>query len=384
MLVNLSTNLPGFSYRQFASLSGGDLRFADESGIVPLPYEINHWNTNGVSSVWVNVPTISGPNDFVWAYWGNPLATNSPAYTTNGATWPNFDLVWHLEQSGFPYADSTLNNPAVQGVAPVQTAGIVDEGQQFNGSSSYLDAGPVQDLNNAFTLSAWVNVQPGASSCQAIWANQSGGFGSAGFSLFVNAYKTTNGAVLLDTGDGSSGSEISTTTNLVKAGQWHLVTAAVNRSAATATIYVDGAPEPIVSGGPGLVSDFVNNADLNFGRFTNSSLYFTGAMDEARIYGGVEDSNRVWASWATVVSNSVLQSYSTVTRAVPALSLDIGGGTASWAASGVGYALYTTTNLTPPIVWVPSSAQPVWTNNQGQANLPADNGGARFYRLQSQ
>jgi hypothetical protein len=384
-LVNLSTKLSGFSYDQFASPSGGDLRFADESGITPLPYEIDQWNTNGVSSVWVNVPLLSTSNDFVWAYWGNPLATNPPAYTTNGATWPNYDLVWHLEQSGFPYADSTLNDPALDGVAPAQTAGIVGEGQQFNGSSTFLDAGPV-NLNSAFTLSAWVNMSFGAYSCQDIWANQPGGFGSAGFSLFVNKYNTTNGAVLLDTGDGSNGSEISTTTNLVTTGKWHLVTAAVNRSAATAAFYVDGTPEPIVSGGPGLVSDFVNNANLNFGRFTNSALYFTGAMDEARIYGGIEDSNWVWASWATVAANSALESYSTVSRSAPSLSVSLTGGSPSfvWPASGVGYSLYTATNLTPPISWVPCDSQPVWTNNQWQISLPPDNAAVRFYRLQSQ
>ncbi|HEV2329136.1 MAG TPA: DUF2341 domain-containing protein [Verrucomicrobiae bacterium] len=385
VLVDLSTNVTGFSYRQFASPAGGDLRFADESGILPLPYEIDKWNTNGISSVWVNVPSISTTNDFVWAYWGNPLATNPPAYTTNGAAWPNFDLVWHLEQSGFPYADSTLNYPALDGSAPAQTPGIIGEGQEFNGASTFLDAG-VANLNNAFTLSAWVNIPYGAYSCQTIWANQPGGFGSAGFSLFVNKYNTTNGAVLLDTGDGSNGSEISTTTNLVTTGHWHLVTASVNRSTATAAFYVDGSPEPIANGGPGLVSDFVNNAGLNFGRFTNNALYFNGAMDEARIYGGIEDSNWVWASWATVASNSVLQSYLSVTRQTPALSVSAAGGNTifAWPASGVGYTLYTATNLAPPVSWSPSASQPVWTNNQWQISLPSSSVGILFYRLQSQ
>jgi hypothetical protein len=386
VLVNLSTNLPGFSYQQFASPSGGDLRFADESGLTPLPYEVDQWNTNGVSSVWVNVPALSTTNDFVWAYWGNPLATNPPAYTTNGAAWPNYDLVWHLEQSGFPYADSTLNYPALDGVASVQTGGIVGEGQEFNGATTFLDAGTVANLNNAFTLSAWVNISPAANNIQTIWANQQGGFGSAGFSLFVNSYKTANGAVLLDTGDGSSGSEISTAAGAVGFGKWHLVTAAINRSAATASFYVDGVPQPIVSGGPGLVSDFVNNADLNFGRFTNNTLYFAGAIDEGRIYAGVEDSNWAWADYLTVASNSVLESYSTVARSAPSLLVNIAGGNAGfiWPASGVGYALYSATNLVPPVSWSPAAGQAVWTNNEWQISLPPDNTGARYYRLQSQ
>ncbi|MGH7977508.1 MAG: hypothetical protein ACREC8_12725 [Limisphaerales bacterium] len=40
-LVRLGTNVPGFSYSQVASPTGRDLRFADSSGTVSLPYEIN-------------------------------------------------------------------------------------------------------------------------------------------------------------------------------------------------------------------------------------------------------------------------------------------------------------------------------------------------------
>lgn len=386
VLVNFSTNLPGFSYRQFASPSGTDLRFTDSGGVLPIPYEIDHWTTNGTSSVWVNVPSLSTTNDFIWAYWGNPLATNIPAYTTNGSTWPNFNLVWHLSENGFPYADSTLNHPALTGVAPVQTPGVIGEGQSFNGSSTYLDASTVTTPNNAFTLSAWVNISPAANNIQTIWANQKGGFGSPGFALFINSYKTTDGAILLDAADGSSGSEQSTDSGLVTTGQWHLVSAAINRTSRSVAFYVDGAPASVVSGDPA-PNDFINNADLNFGRFTNNSLYFNGTMDEARIHSGADDLNWVWASWATVASNSTLENYSPVERQVPELAIGTGGGAGSfivWPANGVGFALYTATNLTSPVAWVLTTNQPVFTNNQWQINLPPDNSSIRFYRIQSQ
>ena len=388
VLVNLNTNLPGFSYQQFASPAGTDLRFTDESGYLMIPFEIDQWNTNGTSSVWVNVPSISSANDFIWAYWGNPAATGLPASSTNGAAWPGYDLVWHLEESAFPYADSTLNYPAMGGIAPVQTSGIVGNGQSFNGSTKFLDAGTVTDLGNAFTLSAWVNLSIANNNIQTIWANQKGGFGSAGFALFVNAYQTENGAVLLDAGDGSNGSEQSTAAGAVSFGQWHLVSAAINRSNGNVAFYVDGKPAPVVSGAAA-PTDFINNADLNFGRFTNSSLYFNGAMDEARINGTIEDSNWVWASWATVASNSSFQNYSAVARTLPQLTIGTGGNGnggsifLGWPPSGVGYALYTTTNLTPPIVWLPLATQPVLTNNQWQINVPS-NSSVRFYRIESQ
>ena len=100
MLIDLSTNLPGFSYRQFASQTGADLRFTDSTGLVLVPHEIDEWNTNGVSAVWVSVPRLAGPTNAIWAYWGNPLATNPPSAAS---VWmPDYDLVWHLRESGFP------------------------------------------------------------------------------------------------------------------------------------------------------------------------------------------------------------------------------------------------------------------------------------------
>jgi hypothetical protein len=384
-LVNFSTNLPGFSYRQFASASGADLRFTDASGVQLIPFEIEDWNTNGTSSVWVNLPALSATNDTIWAYWGNPATATLPVSSTNGGAWPNFDLVWHFAQNGFPYADSTLQYPALAGVAPVAGSGIVGQGGLFNGSTTYLNAGAVTNLNNAFTISAWVNLSASANNIQTIWANQKGGYGSAGFVFFVNTYNTANGAVLLDTGDGSNGSELSTAAGAVSFGHWHQVTAAINRAGSAAAFYVDGTNTPIVSGNP-VVNDFVNNAGLNFGRFTNGVYYFTGTLDEARLHAGMDDSNWVWASWMTVAANPTLESYAAVVQQPPELTFGIGGRAGaflSWPGSGVGFALYTTTNLNAPVVWVPATNQPGLTNEAWQLTLPVDQS-VRFYRLKSQ
>jgi hypothetical protein len=56
----------------------------------------------------------------------------------------------------------------------------------------------------------------------------------------------------------------------------------------------------------------------------------------------------------------------------------------NWASSGVGYALYTTTNLTPPVIWSPTTNQITFSNNQWQATVTPGSDAARFYRLESQ
>ncbi|HLX70543.1 MAG TPA: DUF2341 domain-containing protein, partial [Verrucomicrobiae bacterium] len=383
MLVNLSSNLPGFSYKQFASPTGGDLRFTDASGLTPIPHEIDEWNTNGTSVVWVNVPIMSTTNDFIWAYWGNPNATNPPAYTTNGTVWPNHDLVWHLKETALPFADSTQQHPALSGIAPASTTGEIGQGVSFGGSSQYLNAGTV-NLGPTFTLSAWVKVDPSATNIQTIWANKASSFNSAGFALFINSFNTADQRVLLETGNGVNGVDAETVPNVLTPGQWHRVTAVVDENATTAHLYVDGVDYTQNSSVNG---SFPNQAGVNLGRFTNNTFYFKGAMDEVRIESGTRDSNWVWAAWMNVVSNTTLANYTGITQAAPALSIGgspDGGTVLTWPASGVGFTLYTATNLTPPITWTPATNQPAFSNNQWQMTLPPDQTTSRYYRLQSQ
>jgi len=382
VLVNLSTNLPGFSYNQFASPSGGDLRFTDAGGLTPVPFEIDEWNTNGTSSVWVNVPSLSNSNNFIWAYWGNPLATNLPASSTNGGVWPGFDVVWHLKENGFPYADSTLQAPALNGTAPGLTTGIIGHGESFNGSSDFLNAGPL-NLGGAFTLSAWIKLDPAENNIQTIWANKPGGWNSAGFALYINTYNTTDGKLFLETGDGVNGSDTLSATGVLMPGQWHYVVASVDKTGGTAQLYVDGTN---VTASVAVDGAFPDQTPVNFGRITNNVYYFKGILDEARIQSGIASSNSVSASWATVASNGTFENYSAVTQQTPALTIGIGGNSGAflnWSGAGVGFALYTSTNLASSGTWALASNQPALTNGQWQINLLPATNAVQFYRLKA-
>jgi hypothetical protein len=387
VLVLLSTNLSGFSYRQFASPSGGDLRFADATGTNQIPHEIDEWNPNGTSSIWVVVPSLSGPGDSIWAYWGNSAATNPPASNTNGAVWtPDFHVVYHLKEGGFPYKDSTQQHPALTGAAPTPTTGKIGHGCSFAGSQ-YLDVGVV-NLGNAFTLSAWVDVAPTAIDIQTIWANQKGGYASPGFAWFVNTFTNNDRRIDFASGDVTSGNEATTPPGTVSFGQWHLLSASVNRTAGTVEFFLDGAY--LQSGA--VITGFANQADVNLGRFTNASFYFHGSMDEARIASGTCSSNWVWASWMTVASNSVFTSYSSVTQQPsapvqpPALSISAAGDQLllDYPTNAGTFPLYSATNLSPPVTWTLTSNQPLLISTQWQLTLPVGTNPAGYYRLQSQ
>jgi hypothetical protein len=327
VLVRLGASLSGFSYSGFASPTGGDLRFADESG-AEIPYEIDQWDdSNGVASVWVQVPSLASTNDYVTAYWGNPAETNPPAYTTNGTVWvppaftglPAYDVVYHLKESGFPYFDSTLIHPATNGVAPSPDTGIVGTGELFGGTD-YLNCGTI-DLPAPFTVSAWVNVSPAASNIQAIWASKAGG-NSSGFALYINTYNSADQRLLLETGNGNNETPtLVTGAGAVSFGQWHMLAAAIDETNGTAQLYIDGVAQAVTGS---IRTDFGTTNDVNFGQYLGNAFQFNGVLDESRIHASLDDSNWVWASYQTVASNSLFSAYSTITNTVsPAVRLSI-------------------------------------------------------------
>ncbi len=330
VLVELGTNVPGFSYSQFASATGGDLRFTDSSGTSEIPYEINQWNPGGISSVWVQMPTLYGTNDVsatnnvIYAYWGNAADVAAPDYTTNGAVWlwsaPSYEVVYHLEEGGFPYLDSTLQYPATNGIAPVSTNGLIGQCLSFS-HTPYLDAGLV-NLGNAFTLSAWVNVPSSAYSIQTVWGNGDGVAESAECLFYVDNYDTSDGTLTLTTGDGGATEQkLQSATGAVSFNQWHLVTAVVDRTDGNAQLYVDG--NQVASGAA--MTDFPTNTDMDLGQDNGGSFQYRGLIDEARIHFGLESSNWVWANWMTVAQNSAFENYSTVSSPIVTLNIQHSG-----------------------------------------------------------
>lgn len=313
VLVQLGTNIPGFSYAQFASPgNGADLRFTAANGR-ELPFEIDTWNPAGESLIWVQVPSISGSNDAITVNWGNAADSAIQPWTTNGTVWTtlndsnDFTLVYHLGQSGFPFTDSTLKYPANAGVAPPLTAGIIGNGNAFNGASQFLDAGLV-NLAKTFTVSAWINIAPAANSEQTIWCNKSGGWNVAGFDFYVNSYKTNDGLVYFDSADGVGG-DVSprTAAHAVTFGQWHLLTGTMDGVNGAVHIYVDGVDKTIDTGVDTAfqTTNYVRCASLLTGTpGATGNLYFDGSMDETRIEDRVRSAAWVWASWATVADSA--------------------------------------------------------------------------------
>jgi len=139
-----------------AAGTGADLRFVDAEG-TRIPHEIERWDPDGTSIVWIAVPTL-GPGDGprLWLYYGNPDATDD---TEHGAVWsPEHAGVWHLQPGVVDATTNGGNGTAAGGVIDVE--GHLAGAKEFFAVDDRIDVPPKEALDDAFlgggTVSAWI------------------------------------------------------------------------------------------------------------------------------------------------------------------------------------------------------------------------------------
>lgn len=159
--VRLSTAISGFSYDDITQTgSSKDLYFVDGENNV-LPYEIEKWNEQGESIVWVRVPAFAA-GAHIYMYYGGPAVEQNAA-----AVWSGYTGVWHMAEDSGTVADATGNNldavPAGEDTTQsVATAGPVGNGRvnAADNKHNYLsvaDSG-LLDLGNSLSFSGWVRL----------------------------------------------------------------------------------------------------------------------------------------------------------------------------------------------------------------------------------
>ena len=112
VLVKVSeAGIPGFLYADCTKEGGADLRFTDGNGMAPLPCEVETWDTNGVSTVWVKVPTLT-KDTRITGYYGWNLA---PAVSPTDVWDEHYRAVWHMNsaEGSRSQKDSTANGKTV-------------------------------------------------------------------------------------------------------------------------------------------------------------------------------------------------------------------------------------------------------------------------------
>jgi len=315
-LVELGTHRAGFSYGNFASGENADLRFADSTETVELSYQIDDWNTNGSSYVWVAVDALTNSSS-IYAYWGKSGET-APAYTTNGATFSNgFVGVWHLEESGDGTADEFKDSTptgnhgrggggAASGVPARTSPGKIAAANDFDVSGDWVDVADDASLQitDAVTISGWVYVENSK---------------SGGNNQYVLTKQNKYALVVKDDetidffGKGST-----RTTESISLNAWHHIAGTYDKDAGAnnSTVYIDGRVSIQLTKTGALSTDgFV----LRIGTYSNGGTLagnggwnFDGNIDEVRLSNVARSTNWMFATWLNMASNNVFQTYGEV------------------------------------------------------------------------
>lgn len=174
MLVKVSEeSLLGFKYEHMND-DASDLRFIDETGKL-LPHEIDTWNPDGESYIWVKVPDYR-KGSAVTACWGELAGKTPPKALDSSDVWSSFAGVWHMSESistaeagTYHSKDSTLTkNDAVPQKGSkgdltqmVSTAGVVGFGRVNSTVASTANGNRLSTkmgyntLGSQFTFSGW-------------------------------------------------------------------------------------------------------------------------------------------------------------------------------------------------------------------------------------
>ncbi len=299
-LLELNTNIGSrvniFDYETFRSSEGYDLRFKDSTGTT-LNYEIEQWNTNGTSYVWVQVPLLTN-GTMITASWGSGTGAQE-SYTTNGSTWSSYDGVWHM--NGLSDATTGNDDLLAQGSSLpfVTNAGVVgscyDFGNHTNGATLIVPSGSpanTTESDGVFTVSAWLlNRRRPEENAGGFISTKPYIHWSQGFRY---DFKTWDYGQVIMRGNGTSATFAAGTD--WRWPSWiHLATVF---DGTNYTTYVDGLGVATNTTGSAIVHK--DGARLGFGSTDYSGYNYTdlnGRLDEIRMHPEAQSADWIWAEY---------------------------------------------------------------------------------------
>ncbi|MEM7391618.1 MAG: DUF2341 domain-containing protein, partial [Verrucomicrobiota bacterium] len=295
-LVEFGEHIPGFSYDQFRSPTGGDLRFFGPDRDRILPHETETWNRFGRSRVWVQVPELTGSNTIIHAVWDGPSIT-PPASVTNGMVWkPGYQAVYHLnesvtdEENTGVHLDSTTNRHHGLQRENHRRFGQIGFSQDFNTDDDFIATPVLTDQTASgpgLTYSAWIRAGKENGTFKRIFAADGSGFGwSLGLSHLPRRIEVYDGT-----------DQVQSSFNWT-VGQWHHLAAVFDPEAGEVRLYRDGTVRTNVHLGFNTIDAPVTIGGDGMGN--NSS--FEGRIDEARIFAGRLSSDWIKAEWQNMAA----------------------------------------------------------------------------------
>ena len=325
VLVRLSENSPvGFSYDD---CDPAQMRFGDAT-LQPLPFEVDTWNPQGESLVWVKAPVVKD-SVFTLFYDGTAAVANDPT-----GVWSEYTGVWHLNALS-PETDASLtqskgvypNSTSESGIdGHLSTASSANEAGRFGSSFRVNDVSALStvvgpggvwvndagansplDADGEFTISGWFKHQDWNFWWDHLFykrynsGNSTDPTGSFALELNVNNTAVPNIAIR----GASNKNTNQTCKNSLR--EWTCLTFVYSNT--TCTVYQDG-----VQVGWGVIDKATDNdSPLVFGN--NSAIAtdaaggdaaWQGWIDEVRYLKGVRTAAWVAAEYAAMAGDGLL------------------------------------------------------------------------------
>ena len=294
LMIKLAENSPvGFSY---ADCEQTVLRFADAEGNI-LPHEIDTWNPNGTSVIWVRVPELSGTSTELTMYYGG---SGDGVTTVAGEVWSasEYNAVWHFSGNG---------NDSVNGLEPTTVTGSPDF------TDTNLGVGTAFYANGASTIGfanddKWATLSEGSCLTVSLWAKYDiTTWNWARMISCMNVWSEAQGWEVTIQNDkdqitvGSSGqSQYQYTATGIGPCSANAYLTVVYRADKVAELYVNG----VLTYSKSLNQVVKPTKTLWLASCKGSNNFWNGKLDEIRIHRAEESTDWIKACYDTMTSAS--------------------------------------------------------------------------------
>jgi len=353
VLVRLSpARIDGFTYTR-CQADGKDIQFTSPDGATVYPHEIDTWNPDGESLVWVNVPQLSGTETKMAFWFGDGSIIVKPATKPvwASASGNKYMGVWHMSEEateetaasvksldsaeaitadwmdGTPTAGSGTAGKTGDVTQMISVEGAIGNGRQNWTEPTYLygnglvanSYGSAYGSVDPITISGWFKHADTAYYWDHMFYKRKKSDNSSSpadaFAIEVNvgSGKTPNPR---PRGSSGSGSDVTLGTNLIS--DWGHVTFAFDGK--KCHVYVNGELKGDSSIAACKDNDsplvFGNNCDVASGNVGDAA--WNGWIDEVRYLKGTKSAEWIAAEYAAMTSDSFLLA-GTVQSAMPVM-----------------------------------------------------------------
>lgn len=289
----------GFDYADCAT-GGSDLRFADATGAL-LSHEIETWDTNGTSYVWVKVPSLVGKATTFSGYYGTNGTAALPAVAATDV-WSRYAAVFH---GGAAIADATGHaaliapNGTTAAATGGKAGGVMTKGNVKGVTfSNPVTSGALSSIDN-FSFSGWFRKSGGTTS--VVFSNKGNGeWNGNGFLALVESGNYFSVGVGVN---GSGGHQPTSNNNKGKLAvdTWGHLAFSYDKAATSLDSYFNGDTIYSTSSARNIL-DPGKSVWAFGGFFDGNKNCFQGDMDEVRVLNGTASADWIKAEYDSVAA----------------------------------------------------------------------------------